>query len=73
MTHASQAIGVPARFSLRTAVTVTLYVTIFFLLLPGLLWTLGGRVDALLILPPARGVLVRSAGAAAWSGNCSTR
>ena len=65
MTHASQAIGLPTRFSLRTAVTVAVYVTIFFLILPGLLWTLGGRLDALLILPPARGVLVRWAGAAA--------
>ena len=65
MTHASQAIGLPTRFSLRAAATVAVYVTIFFLLLPGLLWTLGGRLDALLILPPAQGVLVRWAGAAA--------
>ena len=65
MTHASQAIGWPTRFSVRAAVTVAVYVTIFFLILPGLLWTLGGRLDALLILPPARGVLVRWAGAAA--------
>ena len=65
MTHASQAIGLPTRFSLRTAVTVAVYVTIFFLILPGLLWTLGGRLDALLLLPPARGVPVRWAGAAA--------
>ena len=65
MRHASQAIGLPTRFSLRAAATVAVYVTIFFLLLPGLLWTLGGRLDALLILPPAQGVLVRWAGAAA--------
>src|SRR4029077_17319413 len=65
MTHASQAIGLPTRFSVRAAVTVAVYVTIFFLILPGLLWTLGGRLDALLILRPARGVLVRWAGAAA--------
>ncbi len=65
MTHASQAIGLPTRYSLRAAVTVAVYVTIFFLILPGLLWTLGGRLDALLLLPPARGVLVRWASAAA--------
>ena len=66
MTHASQAVGLPTRFSLRAAATVAVYVTIFFLILPGLLWTLGGRLDALLILPPARGVLVRWAGAVAF-------
>ena len=64
MTHASQVIGLPARLSLRTVATVGVYVSIFFVILPGLLWVLGGRLDALLFLPPARGALVRWTGAA---------
>jgi prolipoprotein diacylglyceryltransferase/protein-S-isoprenylcysteine O-methyltransferase Ste14 len=66
MTHASQTIGLPTGVSLRAAGTVAAYAGIFFVVLPGLLWTLGGRLDALLLLLPVRGVLVRWAGAAAF-------
>jgi phosphatidylglycerol:prolipoprotein diacylglycerol transferase len=65
MTYATQVIDRPIRASARAPVIVAAYVMAFFVLLPGLLWTLGGRLDVLLALPPADGFLVRGAGAGA--------
>jgi phosphatidylglycerol:prolipoprotein diacylglycerol transferase len=63
VTHATQVPhGMPpALVSARAATIVVSYVTAFFGVLPGLLWMLGGRLDALLALPPI-GVVLRSVG-----------
>ena len=68
MTYASPALRAPARFPLRIGVTVVLYVIVFFFILPGLLWALGGKLDALLALQLFRGPLVRWVGAGALIG-----
>ena len=65
MTYAVSAISGPVRLSARAALIVSAYVAVFFGALPGLLWALGGRLDLLLRLPPAGGVLIRSSGLAA--------
>jgi prolipoprotein diacylglyceryltransferase/protein-S-isoprenylcysteine O-methyltransferase Ste14 len=66
MTYAAtDVIDRPIRASSRVAMIVAAYVAVFFVLLPGLLWTLGGRLDVLLALPPTASLLVRGAGAGA--------
>lgn len=63
MTHATPVPHAmpPALVSPRIVTIVVTYVTVFFGVLPALLWTLGGHLDALLALPPL-GVVVQRVG-----------